>query len=141
MDFHTSEKPAPKGVRIEDFEESDVKDLAGLLPGVARDDGLPRLMGGYPFGMHGLPAEGPLGLAGHGQIRIVAGVHEDEVGDLEVWLETPDEPNVLVRDDLGTRSDCQGVRSQGLLPTELESVIELRSGVESVEQHLLVVPE
>jgi hypothetical protein len=47
MDFHASEKPAPKGVRSEDFEESDIKDLAGLLPGVARDDGLPRLMGGY----------------------------------------------------------------------------------------------
>ena len=107
MDFHTSEEPAPKSVRVEELEEAEVEDLARPLPGVARDDGLPRLMGGYLIGMHGLPAEGPLGLAGHGQIRIVAGVHEDEVGCLEVGLKSPDEPDVLSRYDLRTLPDAE----------------------------------
>jgi hypothetical protein len=32
---------------------------------------------------------------------------EDEVGDLVVWLETPDEPDVLSRYDLRTLPDAE----------------------------------
>jgi hypothetical protein len=54
-------------------------------------------------------------------------VDEDEVGCLEVGLETPDEPDVIVRDDLGTWSDGRGVGPQGLLPAELESMASPRT--------------